>query len=208
MEMCTLHTATGGCPWRDETTTWAIPTKIKCTCCCRVKNTGDFSQHKSDEKVRDSQRKCSVVTQEASQAVFGLQKQTIDLDVLHTEVQLVKSKCCGSKTPDQSCQWGPTVQQAGQISCRACAKVSSPWQFHFLCNRAFGSTLRGHVQNSPTNARHRAKARGQECSLDLHQVLDMLETQGGRCYYSGVPMKYISDFRPTGGCQLKGWTIQ
>ena len=159
MEMCTLHTATGGCPWRDETTTWAIPTKIKCTCCCRVKNTGDFSQHKSDEKVRDSQRKCSVVTQEGSCSVWFAETDHRSWRLAHRgsarQKQMLRF---------QGCQWGPTVQQAGQIFCRACAEflhlgnftssaielLVPPWGAMFRrVQQMPGTELRREVKNAP-----------------------------------------------------------
>ena len=40
------------------------------------------------------------------------------------------------------------------------------------------------------DAKSSAKKRGQEFSLTLSQVLDMLEHQCGRCFYSGVPLEY------------------
>lgn len=40
------------------------------------------------------------------------------------------------------------------------------------------------------SAKTSANKRGQDCSLTLSQVLDMLWQQFGRCYYSGVPLNY------------------
>lgn len=57
-------------------------------------------------------------------------------------------------------------------------------------NRARRSTLRGHVQECLNTAKTNSKKRGQEFSLSLLQVLDMLEQQSGRCFYSGVPLEY------------------
>ena len=57
-------------------------------------------------------------------------------------------------------------------------------------NRAQGATLRGHVQLRLVGAKFNSKKRGQEFSLTLLQVLDMLEKQCGRCHYSGVPLEY------------------
>merc|ERR1712190_380295 len=51
-------------------------------------------------------------------------------------------------------------------------------------------TLRGSAQLLIQHARSRAKSRGHNCTLTFEDVLDMLEAQGGRCYYSGVPIEW------------------
>ena len=40
------------------------------------------------------------------------------------------------------------------------------------------------------SARRRSKKREQECSLTYDDVLDILWEQGGRCFYSGVPLEF------------------
>lgn len=48
------------------------------------------------------------------------------------------------------------------------------------------------------NASRMAKMRDQACDVTLDGLLDQLEAQRGRCYYSGVPIEYLtphSDWR-------------
>ena len=52
-------------------------------------------------------------------------------------------------------------------------------------------TLRGAAQVLITNARRRAARRGHQCTLNVGNVLDMLWSQGARCYYSGVPLECL-----------------
>ena len=76
--------------------------------------------------------------------------------------------------------FSPSRRKRGQY-CRACVRKY---------NQAHRSTLRGHVQTLLSRAKASANKRGQDFSLSLLQVLDMLEKQRGRCYYSGVPLEY------------------
>lgn len=52
------------------------------------------------------------------------------------------------------------------------------------------SFLRGHLQTCLGNARQRAKLREQDCCITVDFLLDLLEWQGGLCYYSRVPLQY------------------
>ena len=52
-------------------------------------------------------------------------------------------------------------------------------------------TLRGAAQVLICNARSRAAQRGHQCTLNVGNVLDMLWSQGARCYYSGVPLECL-----------------
>jgi len=58
--------------------------------------------------------------------------------------------------------------------------------------------LRGNVVSLLSGAQRRSRRRGQDTTLIIDDVLDMLLTQAGRCYYSGVPMECLlpnSDWR-------------
>ena len=57
-------------------------------------------------------------------------------------------------------------------------------------DRAYRSTLRGHLKTILSRAQRRSKLRGQECSVSFSTLLCMLERQQGRCFYSGVPLQY------------------
>ena len=68
-----------------------------------------------------------------------------------------------------------------QSFCKKCSRdISSVWR----------QTLRGHVLDMVANACRRATKRPLCGSslLNTDDVLDMLWLQGGRCYYSGIPL--------------------
>ena len=94
----------------------------------------------------------------------------------------------------------------GQVRCSRCGLWKHTESFylqgvglHRYCkdcvsayNVARRLTLRGHVQILVGKARQRHKA-GKwtgDFELDLDSVLDMLWSQQGRCFYSGVPMRF------------------
>jgi len=51
-------------------------------------------------------------------------------------------------------------------------------------------SLRQHLDQCLSGARRRAKLREQECSITRGILLHLLAKQGGRCFYSGVPLEY------------------
>ena len=53
----------------------------------------------------------------------------------------------------------------------------------------YACTVRGTAYGIVRNARSRAKAKNDRCNLDMHDILDMILSQGGRCAYSGIPME-------------------
>mmetsp|Transcript_518 Transcript_518/g.2218 ORF Transcript_518/g.2218 Transcript_518/m.2218 type:complete len:278 (-) Transcript_518:263-1096(-) len=76
-----------------------------------------------------------------------------------------------------------------KANCKDCCCVN---EYRYAC------TLRGTVHRMVANAQMRSKLRKLECRLSVDFVLDTLLSQGGRCFYSGVPMTYTtphSDWR-------------
>ncbi|CAE8739002.1 unnamed protein product [Polarella glacialis] len=57
-------------------------------------------------------------------------------------------------------------------------------------DRRHRGSLRGQAFNMIRIARQRSRVRGQEFILSADDILDMLRSQGGRCYYSQVPLQY------------------
>eukprot|EP00438_Fugacium_kawagutii_P031688 Skav232917 [mRNA] locus=scaffold1477:695670:696545:- [translate_table: standard] len=163
-------------------------------------NSGDWSRHKGVDQstvIGTAQWSLAKV-----QTVYDLRKQEVDLKVLRPDIRkarqrgLVHSPFRRAKPP-----LAPSSQEPGQIYCSACARFLSLGNFTSsrrargcgYCkqrvreyNRASTSTLRGHVKRLLTNG----KKKGMTFSLTGDQVLSMLEQQGGRCYYSGVPLQY------------------
>eukprot|EP00438_Fugacium_kawagutii_P026288 Skav224745 [mRNA] locus=scaffold580:21452:30574:- [translate_table: standard] len=166
-------------------------------------NSCDFSQAKGVDQT--TVRGTAQWSPQKVQAVFDLQQQEVDLEALRADIQEARHRpklhVAGyqAKLPNEQ-----KPAEPGQICCRTCARFLNPVQFTpskrhpggpcKACmreyNRAYRSTLRGHVTHLLKRARHRSERRQQEFSLSLGQVLDMLEQQGGRCYYSGVPLEY------------------
>ena len=52
------------------------------------------------------------------------------------------------------------------------------------------ASLRGHLSRCIGHARERARSRNQKLSITSEHLLELLAQQGGRCYYSHVPLKY------------------
>ena len=50
--------------------------------------------------------------------------------------------------------------------------------------------LRARSKTLVRNARLSSRQRGHQCDIDYEHVLDLLLGQGGRCFYSGVPLQY------------------
>ena len=59
--------------------------------------------------------------------------------------------------------------------------------------RAVGAQMQGLRARSKilvNSARKNSRRRGHQCDIDYEHVLDLLLGQGGRCFYSGVPLQY------------------
>ena len=165
-------------------------------------NTGDCSRHRGVRK--ETVKGTAQWSHQKVQAVFDLRQQDVDLEVLRKDIKTARHRPQLSTRRAKCPAVEPTAPHQDYVYCRACAEFLDPHNFTpsaLVCggeckackreyDRAFSSTLRGHVRNCLKNARYRARKRGQPFSLDLHQVLHMLEQQGGCCYYSGVPLEY------------------
>ena len=167
-------------------------------------NTGDSSRHRGVRK--ETVKGTAQWSRQKVQAVFALQHQRVNLEALHAEIQKadqrlpVEWRTAEATRPVEQ----KTARQTDEIYCSGCARFLSPHNFSAsqrahggyckACrseyNRAYVSTLLGRVQQLLASAKRNAKRRGQEFSLDLPQVLEMLERQGGRCNYSRVPLEY------------------
>jgi hypothetical protein len=52
------------------------------------------------------------------------------------------------------------------------------------------STLRGYITNKISSTRRNSKKLNREFSITIQDVLEMWIKQGGKCYYSGMPMEH------------------
>ena len=57
-------------------------------------------------------------------------------------------------------------------------------------NYHYHRTLRGKAKSLASTARRRSGNRQQQCQIQFGDILEMLLAQGGRCFYSGVPLQY------------------
>ena len=176
--------------------------KENCVLVAAEFNTGDSSQHRGVRQ--ETVKGTAQWSHQKVQAVFDLRQQDVDLEVLRKDIETARHRPQLSTHRAKRPAVEPTAPHQGYVYCSACAEFLDPHNFTpsalvfggkcKACkreyNRAFSSTLRGHVRNCLKHARYRARKRGQLFSLDLHQVLHMLEQQGGCCYYSGVPLEY------------------
>ncbi|CAK9057107.1 unnamed protein product [Durusdinium trenchii] len=88
---------------------------------------------------------------------------------------------CFEQKPHAEFHRNASVLSGHRSSCKQCKKV---------LDRAYRSTLRGHLKGILNNAQRRSKLRGQECSIRFSSLVHMLERQQGRCFYSRVPLQY------------------
>ena len=56
--------------------------------------------------------------------------------------------------------------------------------------RAYTRSLRGRAVRLVTNAKSRSAQVGHVCEINYADILQMLLAQSGRCFYSGVPLRY------------------
>ena len=165
-------------------------------------NTGDFSQNRGV----DAQRVTGSAqwSREKVRSVPQLQLKPIDCKLLEQDIAEARLRPRNASSQGVK-RTQPDKDKTDCIYCSRCGMFLSPGNFtnsekagvHHRCracmreiSRTRRSRLRGHVQKCLSDARRRAERRDQEFSLTLLQVLDMLQQQGGRCGYSGVPLNY------------------
>ena len=57
-------------------------------------------------------------------------------------------------------------------------------------NHLYHRTLRGKAKSLAGTAKQRSAKRKEQCEIEYGDILRMLVEQGGRCFYSGVPLQY------------------
>ena len=99
-------------------------------------------------------------------------------------------------------QWSPekvaAVGRAGTASVslsRLEADVDRAWSrpripFTRDYNHCYNRTLRGKAKSLANSAKKRSEMRKEQCEIEYGDILRMLVQQGGRCFYSGVPLQY------------------
>lgn len=131
--------------------------------------------------------------------VLKLRDAHLNEHVLGVMVEEARAKCRPSFDRTRPhCRSGA----AGEWLCSKCHSVKAAIDFYHSrpklrfckgCDKAYQATyrrtLRGNVIRALCHARARSKGRNQVCTLSLDDILDMLLMQGGRCYYSGMPME-------------------
>ena len=144
-----------------------------------------------------SRQKFQQVTRVRTEQV---QLQSLQEDIAAARLRPVRSQTArfqGCRGPDSAGNWRcvrcGSWQEMDQFSkrtasmnglqycCKTCnSDISSVWR----------QTLRGHMLDMLRSARHRANKHtlGGSSLLNMDDVLEMLWLQGGRCYYSGIPL--------------------
>ena len=138
------------------------------------------------------------------------QTSVLDLHSLHQAIEAARGRSRVLSQPDVMTVLDSELEEApGHLRCSRC-RLSKPVQYFSLsqtsstgfqryCKQCFGIcdlerrlTLRGHIQTllRQSRARHRLGKWTGDFELDLNSVLDMLWSQQGRCFYSGVPLRF------------------
>ncbi|CAK0846679.1 unnamed protein product [Prorocentrum cordatum] len=166
-------------------------------------NSGDASRNK-----RGVHKVCGTAqwSRQKVSDVFTLRNLSVDCARLERLIGEARSPHCGRQHVGREA-WGAEVcashfycdQCTEQQGNRPCIDIS----LHCVgCKRAttfkYNRTLRGNMMRLMVRARSRALKRGHGLDLNLDILLDKLLQQQGRCYYSGVPLQYLtpnSDWR-------------
>ncbi|CAE7282947.1 unnamed protein product [Symbiodinium sp. CCMP2592] len=139
------------------------------------------------------------------QRVAHVRTEQVQLHSLQEDIAAARLRPVRSQTASSQDFRGP--DSAGNWRCGRCGNWLEMDQFakrtasknglQYHCKKcgsdfcsAVRQTLRGHVLDMVRNARHRA-TKHPLCGsslLNTDDVLEMLWLQGGRCYYSGVPL--------------------
>lgn len=185
--------------------------KQNCVLIANEFNTGDTSKRAVSPVFGSAQWSRCKVWQ-----VPSLRSSNIDLDGLTAAIQEARPKNRrgggrgGRRTPRRP-------NATGMWECSACGSYKAPDMFYTwpssrslslissrckYCHRdyclAYSRTLRGTAVRMAADARTRDRLRHQASNITADDILDMLQAQQGRCYYSGVPLEYSrthSDWR-------------
>ena len=108
-----------------------------------------------------------------------------------------RTKYTGFRGPDGDGNWRCGCCGIWKDNMQFFARVASANGLRHQCKECswnqkatWMQTMRGHALRQLCNARNRAanRERSGTFNLDFDDILNMLWTQGGRCYYSGVPL--------------------
>lgn len=177
-------------------------TSSNCVLVAAEFNSSDYS------RARNVNPECIVGTAQWSlhkvQTVPRLQKQLVDMNQLYFDIELAKrprtpqshalsmTQCsiCLSVLPRQA--FSRRIFSASGLSpfCKDCATHSQQQIQQVNYVKSYYTSLRGHLARCLGHARERAKSKKQHCSITLNHLVDMLAQQGGRCFYSHVPLNY------------------
>lgn len=158
-------------------------------------NTSDYSRNKATREVFGTAQ----WSREKVLAVPVLRNTIVDSSALGAATVEARG---GSRRGGHQRKHYREENSAGEWRCIRCGvfKVSTDFQAHagricMVCTREcsyeYARTLRGGMLKILQNAKANAARRGQCCSLTLDELLDMLLMQGGRCYYSDVPLECV-----------------
>lgn len=125
-----------------------------------------------------------------------------------TEQELDRRICEARRKPQATKNRGPLQEPngAGEWKCAGCDKFKPTDQFHVNSARKSGvsswckacarhkqhersCTFRANILTLINSARRRACRRARVCTLAPEDLLNALQVQRGRCFYSGVPME-------------------
>ena len=131
-----------------------------------------------------SPRNCLLICAEFNTSDHSRQRGVLPAHVQSTAQWSLAKVCLVSRaaalTVDLQ-QLSLDIREASATRSRANTKTAkSPWD----------RTLRGRAMGLASGARRRSAKKGLLCDIDFNDILDMLWQQGGRCFYSGVPLDY------------------
>jgi hypothetical protein len=142
----------------------------------------------------------------------------MDLPVLNVAAELARvharpaSGMAARRPPLTMTSSDPQRSDTPTYLCTKCNQHLSPYHFWKditkgcrSCQQqtaaAYRNTMRGRVRALVSHAHDRAAARGQkralagQCTLTFNDVVNMYQQQQGRCYYSGLPLRFESGSR-------------